>query len=540
MPASSHYDVIIIGSGAGGGTLFHRLAPSGKRILLLERGDYVPREPDNWNTRAVNVQGKYQTTEHWRDEDGKDLHPHTNYWVGGNTKFYGAALFRLRKEDFGELEHHGGISPAWPISYDEMEPYYSAAEHLYQVHGERGVDPTEPPATAPYRFPAVSHEPRMQQLSDDFAALGLHPFHVPLGVMLNESDRRRSRCIRCATCDGHPCLVQAKSDAQIICVDPALEYPNATLLTGAYVSRMETSASGREVSKVLVEREGAREIYSADIVVVSAGAINSAALLLRSMSDQHPRGLANGSDVVGRHYMGHINSVLMALSRCPNPTVFQKTLAVNDFYFGSPEWEFPMGHISFVGKLDGATLSAGAPAIAPGWTLELMGKHSIDFWLTSEDLPDPNNRVTVDRDGKIVLAYTPNNGDGHKRLIKKLEALMQQQTACSVHGKSCHQGLFARNLFLGQRIPLAGVAHQNGTVRFGRDPRTSALDPNCRAHEVDNFYVVDGSFFPSSGAVNPALTIMANALRVGDHLLERLGAGRSAARVSAETAEVAA
>jgi choline dehydrogenase-like flavoprotein len=540
MSASTHYDVIIIGSGAGGGTLFHRLAPSGKKILLLERGDFVPRETDNWNTRAVNVEGKYQTTEHWRDRDGKDLHPHTNYWVGGNTKFYGAALFRLRKEDFRELKHHGGISPAWPISYDEMEPYYSAAEHLYQVHGERGVDPTEPPASAPYKYPAVSHEPRMQQLSDDFAALGLRPFHVPLGVMLDESDRRRSRCIRCATCDGHPCLVQAKSDAQVICVEPALEYPNATLLTGAYVSRLETSASGREVTRLLVERQGARETYSADIVVVAAGAINSAALLLRSMSDQHPRGLANGSDVVGRHYMGHVNSVLMALSKCPNPTIFQKTLAVNDFYFGSPEWEFPMGHISFVGKLDGATLSAGAPAIAPGWTLELMGKHSIDFWLTSEDLPDPNNRVTLDRDGRIVLAYTPNNGEGHKRLIKKLEALMQQQTACSVHGKSCHQGLFARNLFLGQRIPLAGVAHQNGTIRFGRDPRTSALDPNCRAHEVDNLYVVDGSFFPSSGAVNPALTIMANALRVGDHLMERLGVGRNAARASAEPAGVAA
>ncbi len=540
MPPSTHYDIIIIGSGAGGGTLFHRLAPSGKRILLLERGDFVPRETDNWNTRAVNVEGKYQTTEHWRDKDGKDLHPHTNYWVGGNTKFYGAALFRLRKADFGELKHHEGISPAWPISYDEMEPYYSAAEHLYQVHGERGVDPTEPPASAPYKFPAVSHEPRMQQLSDDFAALGLRPFHVPLGIMLDESDRRRSRCIRCGTCDGHPCLVQAKSDAQVICVEPALQYPNAILLTGAYVSRLETNASGREVTKVLVERQGAREIYSADIVVVSAGAINSAALLLRSVSDQHPRGLANGSDVVGRYYMGHVNSVLMALSKCPNPTIFQKTLAVNDFYFGSPEWEFPMGHISFVGKLDGATLSAGAPAIAPGWTLELMGKHSIDFWLTSEDLPDPNNRVTLDRDGKIVLAYTPNNGEGHKRLIKKVEALMQQQTTCSIHGKSCHQGLFARNLFLGQRIPLAGVAHQNGTVRFGRDPNTSALDPNCRAHEVDNLYVVDGSFFPSSGAVNPALTIMANALRVGDHLLERLGAGRNAARVSAEATGVAA
>jgi choline dehydrogenase-like flavoprotein len=220
--------------------------------------------------------------------------------------------------------------------------------------------------------------------------------------------------------------------------------------------------------------------------------------------------------------MGHINSVLLALSRCPNPTVFQKTLAVNDFYFGTPEWPFPMGHISFVGKLDAVALSAGAPAIAPGWTLDLMAKHSLDFWLTSEDLPDPTNRVTLDRDGSIVLQYKPNNEEGHKRLIRKLGELMKGQQACGVHGHDCHQGLFGRTLFLGERIPLAGVAHQNGTIRFGTDPATSALDVNCRAHEVDNLYVVDGSFFPSSAAVNPALTIMANALRVGDHLLERL------------------
>jgi choline dehydrogenase-like flavoprotein len=373
----------------------------------------------------------------------------------------------------------------------------------------------------------------MQQLSDDWARAGCKPFHVPLGIMLDERDTRRSRCIRCATCDGHPCLVQAKSDAQVICVDPALEHRNVTLLTGAYVSRLETSASGREVTRVLVERDGAKESYTADIVVVSAGAINSAALLLRSLSDQHPRGLANGSDVVGRHYMGHINSVLMALSRCPNPTVFQKTLALNDFYFGSAEWQHPMGHISFVGKLDGVTLSAGAPKIAPGWTLDLMGKHSLDFWLTSEDLPDPENRVTLDRDGRIVLAYKPNNEEGHRRLTKRLEGLMQQQSRCTEHGHDCHQGIFSRNLFVGQRIPLAGVAHQNGTIRFGSDPKTSALDPNCRAHEVDNLYVVDGSFFPSSGAVNPALTIMANALRVGDRILDRLGKARGERQPSA-------
>ncbi len=522
MPQDTNYDVIIIGSGAGGGTLAYHLAPSGKRILLLERGDYVPREKDNWEPSAVNVEGKYQTKEVWRDKDGKSLHPHTNYYVGGNTKFYGAALFRLRKEDYTEIKHHGGTSPAWPISYDVLEPYYTKAEHLYQVHGERGVDPTEPPASAPYLYPPVSHEPRIQQLSDDFTHLGLRPFHTPLGVMLDEKSMHNSRCIRCNTCDGFPCLVYAKSDAHVVCVDPALQHPNITLLTNAFVSRLETSASGKEVTKVHVERSGAKETYSASIVVVSCGAINSAALFLRSANDEHPHGLGNSSDVVGRHYMGHVNSVLMAISKCPNPTIFQKSLSVNDFYFASKEWEYPMGHISFVGKLDAETLKAGAPALTPGWTLEYIAKHSLDFWLTSEDLPDPENRVTLDKDGNIVLIYKPNNEEGHKRLIKKLESLMKQQVKCPEHGHDCHQGLFSRNLFVGQRIPLAGVAHQNGTIRFGRDPKTSALDVNCKAHDLDNLYVVDASFFPSSGAVNPALTIMANALRVGDHLLERL------------------
>lgn len=518
-----HYDIAIIGTGAGGGTLLHALAGRGKRILVLERGDYVPREKANWSTRAVNLEGRYQTKEVWRDRDGQPLHPHTNYYVGGNTKFYGAALFRLRREDFGEVKHWGGVSPAWPIGYEDMEPYYTAAERLYHVHGERGVDPTDPPAGAPYPHPAVSHEPRLQQLHDDWARLGLRPFHVPLGIMLDERNPRASRCIRCETCDGHPCLVGAKSDAQVVAVDPALADPNVTLLTNAYVAKLETSASGREVTRLVVTRGEATETHSADVVVVSAGAINSAALLLRSASDRHPRGLANGSDMVGRHYMGHVNSVLMAVSRCPNPTVFQKTLGLNDFYFGSPEWEYPMGHISFVGKLDADTLRGGAPAIAPGWSLDLMAKHSMDFWLTSEDLPDPDNRVTLDREGNIVLAYRPNNETAHQRLTAKLEQLMKQQRKCGVHGHECHEGLFSRNLFLGQRIPLAGVAHQNGTARFGRDPRDSVLDVNCRAHEVDNLYVVDASFFPSSAAVNPALTIMANALRVAEHLKDRLG-----------------
>jgi choline dehydrogenase-like flavoprotein len=512
----THYDVIIIGTGAGRGTLAYQLAPSGKRILLIERGDYVRREKDNWSSRAVNVEARYHTKEVWRDRDGKALHPHTNYYVGGNTKFYGAALFRLRERDFGEIRHHGGISPAWPIGYDDLEPYYTRAEYLYHVHGTRGVDPTEPWSSAPYPFPAVQHEPRIQRLHDDLTRNGLRPFHVPLGIMLDESDPHNSRCIRCDTCDGFPCLVQAKSDAQVICVDPALAHPNVTLLSNARVTRLLTSASGREVTGVAVQHQGAEEVIAADIVVASCGAINSAALLLRSANERHPNGLGNGSGVVGRHYMGHVNSILLAISKTPNPTVFQKTLGVNDFYFGDGEFEYPMGHISFVGKLDAVSLSAGAPPVVPGMTLDLVAKHSLDFWLTSEDLPDPDNRVTINRDGEIVLSYKPNNETGHVRLIKKLEYLLQHL--------DMHPHLIPRHLFVGGRIPLAGVAHQNGTIRFGRDPRTSALDVNCKAHELNNLYVVDGSFFPSSGAVNPALTIMANALRVGDHLLERLGA----------------
>lgn len=518
---NGHYDVIIIGTGAGGGTLARKLAPSGKKILILERGDFVKRGPENWNSRVVNVEGRYNTKEVWYDKDGKPLHPHTNYNVGGNTKFYGAALFRMREEDFGELRHYDGISPAWPIDYAELEHYYTLAEQLYHVHGTRGEDPTEPPASSGFPYPAVGHEPRIQHLAEDFAAMGLRPFHVPLGIQLKENDRTSS-CVRCATCDGFPCLLNAKSDAHVCGIEPALNFPNVTLLTNALATRLETDSSGRTVSAVIVEREGEHERYSADITVLSAGAINSAALLLRSANEKHPAGLANSSDQVGRNYMGHVNSVLLAVSKCPNPTVFQKTLAVNDFYFGSDDFPYPMGHISFVGKLDGIALSAGAPAIAPGFALDQMAKHSLDFWLTTEDLPRPDNRVTLNRNGEIVLSYTPNNLEPHKRLQAKLKQLMNNQRKCDVHGHECHQGLFARNLYLGQQIPLAGVAHQNGTVRFGDDPATSVLDRNCKAHDVDNLYVVDGGFFPSSSAVNPALTIMANALRVGSHLVERM------------------
>ena len=521
MSSQRHYDVIIIGTGAGGGTLAWALSSTGKRILLLERGDYVTREAENWSTEAVVLHGRYNNADPWLDRNGKEFQAGTHYFVGGNTKFYGAALLRMRERDFGEVRHAGGVSPAWPIAYADLEPYYTAAERLYHVHGNRGSDPTEPWASAPYAYPGVSHEPRIQRLHDGLAALGHRPFHLPIGVMLDEQNKRASRCIRCATCDGHPCLVNAKADAQVCCVDPALEHPNVTLATRAFVERLTTDGSGRTVIGVEVVEGGAPVAYSADIVVVSCGAVNTAAMLLRSANDAHPRGLANRSDQVGRNYMCHLNSVLLAISKCPNPTVFQKTLALNDFYYGADDWEYPLGHISFIGKTDAHVLAAGAPKLTPGWTLDQMAKHSLDFWLTSEDLPDAANRVTVERGRKTRLSYAPNNEEGHKRLKAKVQDLLGR-IPCDVHGTKCHEGLARLNAYIGKRIPLDGVAHQNGTCRSGRDPKASVLDVNCKAHDLDNLYVVDGSFFPSSSAVNPALTIMANALRVADHLKERL------------------
>jgi choline dehydrogenase-like flavoprotein len=512
------YDVIIIGTGAGGGTLARHLAPSGKRILLLERGDWLRREPQNWGTKDVFVENRYITPDTWYDGKGKPFQPQVHYFVGGATKMYGAALYRLRKEDFGELRHHDGISPAWPISYEDMEPYYTQAEHMYEVRGARGEDPTEPPASAPYPFPAISHEPRIQQLADDLEAAGYHPFHAPCGVRLDEADPPNSHCVRCATCDGFPCLVQAKSDAEMLGVRPALQHENVTLLTNAHAVKLATNDAGTAVTEVVVARNGGTESYSADVIVVSCGAANSAKLLLVSASDKHPNGLANGSDQVGRNYVFHASQAVLALSKDENPTVFQKTLGLNDFYLGAEDVEYPLGNIQMIGKSQAEMFRGEKPRetkLAPEWTLEKMARHAVDFWLSTEDLPTSDNRVTVDGDGNVHIAYTPNNEEPKKQLYKKLMSMLKHV--------GMHEGhLLHRFAYMKTDIPVGGCAHQAGTCRFGSDPATSVLDTNCKAHELDNLYLVDTSFFPSIGAVNPALTAMANAIRVGDHLLERL------------------
>jgi choline dehydrogenase-like flavoprotein len=519
------YDVIIIGSGAGGGTLARHLAPSGKRILLLERGDWLPREPQNWLAQDVFVDNRYVSEDTWYDEKGKPFQPQIHYFVGGATKLYGAALYRLRAEDFGELQHHDGVSPAWPISYDELEPYYTKAEHYYEVHGNHGEDPTEGFASAQYPFPAVSHEPRIQQLSDDLEAAGLHPFHAPCGIRLNESNMPYSACVRCANCDGFVCAVHGKSDAEVLGVRPALEHPNVELVTNAHAVKLETNDDGSTVTGVVVEQDGETKTYTADLVALACGAANTAKLLFLSATDKHPNGLANGSDQVGRNYMFHNSLAVLALSREENPTIFQKTLGLNDFYFAGNGHDYPLGNIQMVGKSQAPMFRGERPGetrLAPQWTLEKVAKHAIDFWLSTEDLPLPENRVTVDKDGKLTLAYRSTNDTPKNDLQEQLHSMLGE-----LHMEPDH--LFHRFAYMKNEIPVAGVAHQAGTCRMGGDAETSVVNRDCRAHELDNLYIVDTSVFPSIGAVNPALTAMANSLRVGDHLLERMGAKTEAA-----------
>ncbi|MBF8456465.1 GMC family oxidoreductase [Kaistella sp. G5-32] len=504
-----HYDYIIIGTGAGGGTIAKVLADTGKSILILERGGFLPQEKENWDSGAVFQEERYHTKEVWKDKEGNDLHPGTGYWIGGNTKVYGAALFRLRERDFGELQHCAGISPSWPLKYDDFEKYYDQAEKLFDVHGKTGEDPTEPFRSEPLPFEGVADEPRIADVRTALKNYGLKPFDIPLGIKLNERNRVESLCIKCDTCDGFPCLLHAKADADINCIRPIMHDSNITLMIDAMVEKLITNEAGDQIRGVETVINGEKITFTAETIIVSCGAINSAALFLKSANEKHPNGLANKSDQVGRNFMKHQSAAMLAISFTENPTKFQKTIALTDFYFGDEDFGFPMGSIQLMGKSNRYMLTDDAPIFTPVKILSEMAQHSVDWWFTGEDLPDQENRVMW-KDGKIHLNYTINNEEGFDRLIKKFSKILTELED--------DIKFLPENINISKKIPLAGVAHQCGTLRFGTDPETSVLDTNCKTHEIDNLYVVDGSFFPSSGAVNPSLTIIANAIRVGEHL----------------------
>ncbi len=499
-----HYDVVIIGSGAGGGTLAYALSGTGKRVLLLERGEHLPREPENWDPVEVATRGRYRTQARYRDEHGEEIAPYTHHWVGGNTKMYGGALLRLRESDFGEVRHADGISPRWPFGYDELEPYYQEAERLYHVHGLRGADPTEPRASGPYAYPPLPHEPRIAKLFEDARARGLRPFPLPVAVRMPEDLGERSP-VRLGLFDGYPDPSRTKADAEVTCVEPAIAR-GVELWTGAYASRIRTDARGRRATAVVVERRGETIEVGADVVVTACGAIESAALLLRSASEAHPRGLANGSGLVGVGYMTHQNGAVYWVGKTPNDARFQKTFALADWYHGAAGVDHPLGSVQLMGRCDLDDMRAqmkGVTALA-GRSVEDVRAHTVELWLTAEDLPDAENRVTLDSDGTIRLRYRKNNRAAYLGLRERLVALLED--------------IEPGGTYLGYELGVGGVSHQNGTLRAGEDARTSVLDRDCRAHDVENLYAADASFFPSSGAVNPSLTIMAAALRLGTHL----------------------
>jgi choline dehydrogenase-like flavoprotein len=504
-PATGGYDIVIVGSGAGGGTMAKALSETPARILILERGDFIPQEDANWDPEAVWKQLRYRTTERWLDDRGEEFLPYTHYCVGGNTKFWGSVLYRLRHEDFEEVQHVDGISPAWPIDYDTLAPYYEQAERLYHVHGECGTDPTEPLRGA-YPHPAVPHSPAMAAIVEALRNQGLHPSALPLGLRgLGE----HGGCILCNTCNSFPCRIHSKSEADVCGVRPALEQGTVDLWTNACARRLITDSTGRRVEAVEVERDGELHRIGAPLLIVSCGAVNSAALLLRSSNDAHPNGLANSSGLVGKRYMAHLATMMQAFHPFRNnDTVFQKTVAINDFYLRGPGTRFPLGQIQSQGRTHGVMAQIVGDTIVPGIPLrayEAWVAHGVDWLAMSEDLPTVDNRVTVDANGRIRLSYRPNNLASHERLVKEMKRILRRMGYWVVMSHS-HR---AKN-----------TTHQCGTLCFGTDPRTSVLDPYCRAHDVENLFVVDASFFPSAAAVNPALTIIAQALRVADYIRE--------------------
>jgi len=493
MP-TERYDIIIVGTGAGGGTIAHALSDSPARILIVERGDFVPQEDENWNPEAVWKHSRYQTKERWVDHRGREFRPYTHYNVGGNTKFWGSVLYRLRREDFEPLEHMEGVSPGWPIDYDTLAPYYERAERVYHVHGELGTDPTEP-ARAEFPHAPIPHSDGMALIVDQLRHQGLHPSPLPLGI--------RDGCIFCSTCNSFACKVHAKSEAEVCCVQPALQHPNVDLWTNTYAKRLITNPAGDKVVGIEVERDGRTQRVESSLVIVSCGAVNSAALLLRSATDKHPHGLANSSGLVGRRYMAHLATMMQGFHPFrKNATVFQKTVAINDFYFRGPRTKFPLGHIQSQGRTHGVMAQTVVPQLPLSW-YEWWVDRGVDWLAMSEDLPDLDNRVTIGPDGRIRLNYRPNNLRAHRMLVQEVRRILRRLGFWLVmthsHGN--------RN-----------TTHQCGTVVFGSDPRQSVLDPYCRTHDVGNLFVVDASFFPSSAAVNPALTIAAQALRVADHI----------------------
>lgn len=479
-------DILIIGSGMGGATLAAALAPTGWRIVILERGAALRPSTADRDADAIFGRGHFRPDETWTDGQGRAFNPGNYYNVGGNSKFYGAVLLRYRAQDFAPIRHLEGETPGWPITYDTLEPFYQAAETLYQVRGDARQDPTEPAHSGRYPHAPVPDEPDIADLRRRLAGVGLHPASLPLGV-----DIDRWLAGGQTTWDAYPNTTGGKMDAESIGIAQALLHPNVTLRTGARVTRLMAGNDGR-ITGVQV----GDQILRAPIVVLAAGAVQSAVLLLRS-------GLANGSDQVGRNFMNHNTLAVMALHPFRlNRAVYQKTLMVNDFYLGGGPGGTPMGNIQMLGKITGPILSANAPI--PRFLAGMIARRSLDLYAMSEDLPDPNSRVTLRGDG-ICLDWRQKNWAAHAALVTRLKALLRRA---------------GYPIVLSRPFDRRTPSHQCGTARMGTDARTSVVDTFGRSHQHGNLFVCDASVLPTSAAVNPALTVAALSLRTARHMVE--------------------
>lgn len=485
-------EIIIIGSGMGGASLAAALAPSGRRILVLEKGDYLRPSPADRDAAAIFGRGHFRPREVWYDGKGRPFNPGNYYNVGGNSKFYGAVLLRYRAEDFAPIRHLEGTTPGWPMSYAALEPFYQRAEEMYRVRGQIGEDPSEPPHSGRYPFSPVPDEPAIADLRRRLEGVGLHPASLPLGVDIEEWLKGGQ-----TTWDAFPGTTGGKMDAESIGIAGALAHPNVTLRTGAEVRLMHAGADGRIAG---VELAGG-ETLSAPTVVLAAGAVQTAVLLLRS-------GLANSSGQVGRNFMNHNTSAVLAIHPFrKNPSVYQKTLMVNDFYLSGGPGDAPLGNIQLLGKITGPILAANSPL--PGFLAGFVARRTVDLYAMSEDLPDPESRIMLQGD-RIVMDWRQKNWAAHLAFVDKLKRLLRRA---------------GYPIVLSRPFDSRTPSHQCGTARMGTDAATSVVDPFGRSHDHANLFLCDASVLPTSAAVNPALTVAALALRTADHILATEFAG---------------
>lgn len=489
-------DIVIIGSGMGGASVAAGLAPTGARITILERGHQIPDTAPARDPWRIYTNSAFRSKETWLDETGKPFEPGNYYNVGGNTKLYGAVLIRYRQEDFGELEHFDGISPAWPFAYEELAPWYERAEQLFKVRGDHTSDKTEPPHDSSYPFPPVPDEPAIADVRARLTKAGVSPFTLPLGVDIDTWLKAGK-----TGWDGYPDLRCGKMDAETCALAEALSHENVSLLTGAHVQYLSCDPETHRISEVTFEKDGEVHTLKAGTFILCAGAVQSAALLLKS-------GLANSSDYVGRCFMNHNATAVIGIDpRFQNDAVYQKTFGLNDWYLDDGETGKPLGNVQLLGRVTPDILKIQVPSL-PMLAARWISNHAIDMYLISEDLPDPESRVVLNGD-QIELIWRRSNMTAHHKLLAKTKATL----------KAAGFPLVLSRLFDG-RVP----SHQCGTVRMGLDPKTSVLDPTCRTWDHPNLYVTDAGALPTSAAVNPSLTVAALALRTANTIQKELGA----------------